>query len=180
MSVALPGAFLFCFSQKTCVHQHCVFSLDTFADVWPCLFNTRVNCPGNRVLWFAGSQCHHLAPHADKHKQTSLEVSRAPVALKMLQSARAPRVQQSACRTKRCSIQLAPSHVHFFICFSYLSLPYWVSRWFSCQPLRLVPDVTSGQVQSAPPRLPLRCARCGMAGKVGAMWNGGKVGAKKV
>ena len=54
--------------------------------------------------------------------------------------------------------------VLFFFVF-FLSLPYWASRWVSCQPLRLVPDVTSQQVQSAPPpRLPARRARCGMAG----------------
>ncbi len=39
-------------------------------------------------------------------------------------------------------------------CIKTKGLTYWVSRWVSCQTLRLVPDVTSLQNQSAPPRLP--------------------------
>ena len=55
----------------------------------------------------------------------------------------------------------------FYWCsfFLFLSLPYWVSRWVCCLPLRLVPSVMSQQFSQGALRLPLRCAQYATTGR---------------
>ena len=122
----------------------------TFWRVGTALFSHRSPARQTQKRSSLRSQCLTCAPRRQA-VAGSPEFSRAPVAPMLLQSARAlSEYSKAPVATMLLQPTRALPCAYFFR--SYLRrLTYWVSRWVSCQPLCLVPDVTSQQVQSSAP-----------------------------